>query len=110
MVKIVICVRFCVPCGWVQGLSLPGHLAPQQASAAALEQELYLWLVRVTRRGGRGLRGPGVLVIPGSPGHQPQPGGSRSCQRTYCPFLFFHDGVDHCIDKISLASEENVCC
>ena len=28
-----------VPCGWVQGLSLPGHLAPQQASAAALEQE-----------------------------------------------------------------------
>ena len=46
-----------VPCGGghepLQGLSLPGHLAPQRPSAAAQREELWLRLVRVSRLGGR---------------------------------------------------------
>ena len=37
----------------LQGLSLPGHLAPQRPSAAAQREELWLRLVRVSRLGGR---------------------------------------------------------
>ena len=44
-----------VPCGGghepPQGLSLPGHLAPQRPSAAAQREELWLRLVRVPRPG-----------------------------------------------------------
>ena len=46
-----------VPSGWghepLQGLSLPGHLAPQQPSAAAQQEGLWLRLVRVLRLEGR---------------------------------------------------------
>ena len=73
-----------VPCGGghepLQGLSLPGHLAPQRPSAAAQREGLLLRLVRVPRLGGREPRGPRVLVTPGHPGHPPRPSGSWSRQ------------------------------
>ena len=73
-----------VPCGGghtpLQGLSLPGHLAPQRPSAAAQQEGLWLRLVRVLRLGGREPRGPRILVTPGHPGHPPRPSGSWSRQ------------------------------